>query len=57
MFCKVFKKYHDNTGERARTHVDLGSDRRIHEMSRKILQNLTETSFIPVFLFLKMSNK
>ena len=53
---KLLQTFQENTGERARTHVDLGSDRRIHEMSGKILQNLTETSFIPVS-FLKMSNK
>ena len=48
-FVKFLQTFHENTWERARTHVDLGSNRRSHEMSRKILQNLTETSFPPVF--------
>ena len=48
-FVKFLQTFHENTGERARTRVDLGSDRRIHEMSRKILQNLTETSYLYFF--------
>ena len=54
---RFLQTFHENMEERARTDVDLGSDRRIHEMSMKILQNVTETSFVAVFLFLKVSNK
>ena len=54
---RFLQTFHENMEERARTDVDLGSDCRIHEMSMKILQNVTETSFVAVFLFLKVSNK